>query len=289
MTKVFILGATGFIGFETAKAFASLGYTVYGLTRSEEKAKLLLQNEIRPVVGKAQDTTIWESIAADCSIILEILSDLNDSSTVPIVQSVLLKLLNQDKQKIVIYTSGVWTIGPTGNRTATESDPCNPPLLVKTRLEVEKAYCNAGAIVLRPGCVYGKHGGLTSFWFKGLKEGKVELFGTEGHYCPLVHVLDCANAFVLAVEKGEAFRGHVFNIVGSNEILRDCISALGKAIGFTGQVQFKQAQDPFSECLGLDQHVSSHKAKRLLGWIPKYACFQDDPEKYYNAWISLGN
>ncbi|RUS14323.1 hypothetical protein BC937DRAFT_94000, partial [Endogone sp. FLAS-F59071] len=45
MTKVFVLGASGFIGNPVAKAFARAGHQVYGLTRSPKKAAELLKDE----------------------------------------------------------------------------------------------------------------------------------------------------------------------------------------------------------------------------------------------------
>jgi NAD(P)-dependent dehydrogenase (short-subunit alcohol dehydrogenase family) len=50
-TTVFIAGASGLIGLSVAKAFKRQGYIVYGLVRSEEKAKALLREEIIPVYG----------------------------------------------------------------------------------------------------------------------------------------------------------------------------------------------------------------------------------------------
>lgn len=49
--KVIVTGANGFIGLATAKALRRAGHTVYGLVRSQEKAKELVLNEIIPVIG----------------------------------------------------------------------------------------------------------------------------------------------------------------------------------------------------------------------------------------------
>ncbi|MCB0300059.1 MAG: NAD-dependent epimerase/dehydratase family protein [Calditrichaeota bacterium] len=53
--KVFITGATGYIGFNVALAFRRAGYEIWGLTRSREKARLLLQSEIHPVIGSLDE------------------------------------------------------------------------------------------------------------------------------------------------------------------------------------------------------------------------------------------
>ncbi len=50
-TTVFITGASGLIGLAVGKAFKRQGYIVYGLVRSEAKAKALIREEIIPVHG----------------------------------------------------------------------------------------------------------------------------------------------------------------------------------------------------------------------------------------------
>ena len=48
--RVFITGSTGYIGFSAAKRIRAAGHEVFGLTRSEQNAKLLKQNEIIPII-----------------------------------------------------------------------------------------------------------------------------------------------------------------------------------------------------------------------------------------------
>ena len=52
--KVFITGATGYIGFSVASAYRRAGHEVWGLVRSEEKARRVARHEIRPVIGAMQ-------------------------------------------------------------------------------------------------------------------------------------------------------------------------------------------------------------------------------------------
>ncbi len=49
--KVFITGASGYIGGSIAERLISLGYQVTGLVRSQEKAALLQQRGIEPYLG----------------------------------------------------------------------------------------------------------------------------------------------------------------------------------------------------------------------------------------------
>jgi len=284
MVKVFVFGASGFIGSPVAHAFASRGYTVYGLTRSQEKAKHLQQHEITPIVGNAKDVNVWKKYAEDCSIIVESLADHQDYSTGDVVKQALIEIMQKDKSKIVIYTSGVWVFGDTANRVVDETSPLAPPTLVKSRPETEKSYASHGAIILRPGCVYGKAGSLTAFWFQGISSGKPEFSSPSVRFCALVHTEDLAVAYVLAAQKGDSLRGMSLNLVSQNEPVHDILAGIARVTGYKGEIKFVTPTNPFAECLGLNQKFSNQKAKTLLGWQPTHLPFVDDVERYYNAW-----
>ena len=65
---------------------------------------------VLPIIGKAQDTAVWESYAKEVDIIVEAVADYEDIKTGDAVKDVLVKIINQDKKKIVFYTSGTWVI-----------------------------------------------------------------------------------------------------------------------------------------------------------------------------------
>src|SRR5512143_492764 len=74
--KVFITGATGYVGFNVASAFRRAGHEVWGLARSEEKARMLVQNEIHPVIGSMQKPESYAKKAAECSILVHTASEM---------------------------------------------------------------------------------------------------------------------------------------------------------------------------------------------------------------------
>jgi len=287
MAKVFVLGATGIIGGAIAKAFQVKGYEVYGLTRTEQKAKELSKLEIHPVVGTVLDAAKWKDIAASCQIIIEAVSDHADQTTAPNLQKIIASIV-KDTPKVVIYTSGVWVYGNTVDRVD-ENGPFNTPLLVSGRPALEKLYTDMGAIVLRPGCVYGAGGSLTAMWFKALKEGKGQFPGHPAHppVIPTIHHADVATAYVLAVEKASQIRGQTFTLVSQTESVDNCLHAAAHAIGYKGEIKFVAPQDPFSECLSLDQsRLSTQKIRNVLGWKPQQESFITGVNKYYNSFLA---
>src|SRR4051812_28063545 len=68
--RIFITGATGFIGGSVAQRLAAPGADVGGLARSPDRAALLANLGVRPVIGKLSDATLLaqEAGAADAVI-----------------------------------------------------------------------------------------------------------------------------------------------------------------------------------------------------------------------------
>jgi len=283
MVKVFILGASGYIGLPVARKFASKGYTVYGLVRSNEKAKQLIQEEIIPVIGKAQDTATWIKYAQESDIIIDLVADHQDPSASATIQKELIPLA-QNKSKTVIYTSGIWVYG-SSKEVVTETTPLNPPRIVQWRPAAEKNYTDAGAIVLRPGCVYGKQGSLTGIWMKGVHDKKVVIPGDGNNYWSFVHVDDLADGYVKVAENPSA-KGQAFNFTSSYEKVGDCVKALIESQGLKLDITYVPAADPFSEALALDAKIDNGKVRFQLGWNPTHTTFVNGAAHYYKTWES---
>jgi len=66
MPTILILGCAGYVALPLALSLLRSGnHTVLGLVRREEQAKLLLQNEIQPVVADAGDVAAWTKVIED--------------------------------------------------------------------------------------------------------------------------------------------------------------------------------------------------------------------------------
>jgi len=282
------LGATGYIGGNVARAFAERGFKVTALSRTEEKAKQLRRNEIATVIGTAQNVSSWQQVAENSDIIVEALSDFADHTTGTTVLKALESILKKDHKKIVIYTSGVWIYGNT-TQHADESAKFDKLIPIITgRDQMEKGYQDAGAIVVRPGVVYGKEGSLTGIVAKAIKEGKPDFSGTGLNHWALVHVSDLADAYVRVVERGHSIKGQVFNLVSQSESVGDIARAFAKESGYKGEIKFHAPSDPFSDALALDQkHISSQKARLVLGWHPTHPSLVAGAAHYYKVWESF--
>src|SRR5436189_5230536 len=68
--KVFITGATGYIGFAVSAALRRHGHRVWGLARNEAKAGRLARHEIAPVIANLADPKRYADVAAQWSVLI---------------------------------------------------------------------------------------------------------------------------------------------------------------------------------------------------------------------------
>jgi len=294
--KVFITGATGYVGSHVALALSRAGHEVFGLVRSEEKAKGLAKQEVTPVMGNLQEPESYIPVAEQCSALIHAAVDGHGDKVgleKKTVESLLRAAKHGPQPKKFLYTSGVWIYGNTAERLVDETTPVAPPTFVVWRPGVEQMVLKAShvkSLVLRPGCVYGKQAGLTGHWFTGAyKEKALRVVGDGNNRWAMIHADDLAEGYLRAVESG--YSGEVFNFTDrSRATIREMASAAGRAAGYTGQIEFvpvseaAKAMGADAECLALDQHVDSRKAVNLLGWQPRHGGFVDAAHALFAAW-----
>ncbi|HEX7527917.1 MAG TPA: NAD-dependent epimerase/dehydratase family protein [Thermoanaerobaculia bacterium] len=292
--RIFVTGATGHVGFRIATALRRRGHSVLGLTRTDAGATRLARHEVHAVRGTLQDPGTWKG-AENCSVLVHAAADYTTDTSALDRAAVgsLLSLAGRGAgPKTVVYTSGVWVYGSTGDTLVDETSPLAPFPMSLQRVETEKAVLTTlgvKGLVLRPGCVYGYGGSLTAAWFAGAAAGKLEVVGDGSNRWATVHADDCANAYVRAIESGIA--GEIFNVTDrSRAPLRRLVIAAAKASGFGGEIRWiplaeaKNTMGDFASALALDQHVDSRKAVARLGWQPSHGGFEDEVATYYASW-----
>ncbi len=293
--KVFITGSTGYIGFNVALAFRGAGHDVWGLVRNKAKTHKLVKNGIHPVMGSMEEPEGFLEAAGNCSVLVHAAADFGnfeplDKKTV----QALLGLANRGAcPKTVIYTSGAWVHGHTGCAVVDETAPLSPPELVAHRPALERTVLGAQGvrgIVIRPGNVYGKQGGLTGMWFNSAhNENPLTAIGDGLNHWATVHVEDLARAYLLAAESG--LGGEIFNICSPySHTVRDMVTAAACAAGYAGDVRFISVKEAagtwggMASCLAMDQHVDSRKAQDLLGWRHRHLNFMDEAGLHFESW-----
>jgi nucleoside-diphosphate-sugar epimerase len=123
-----------------------------------------------------------------------------------------------------------------------------------------------------PGLVYGGHAGLIETFFAG--EPPIKYIGDGSNHWPLVHRLDIADLYVLALDAPAGAR--YLGVGPTTPLLKQVAEALAGRPGAIESISLdaaREAMGPISEAFALDQRFTSEKARSELGWAPRF----DDP------------
>jgi nucleoside-diphosphate-sugar epimerase len=284
--KLFLTGATGFIGGAIARAAIRAGHQVTALVRSRASGPAVSLSRIGVAlhVGDLRDPHNFSAAAGTANAVIHTAST-NDASAGAVDEAAALAMLTaQPAGAAFIYTSGAWVYGDTGGTSATEAFGLNPPLLGRPAVERKvlalAAEQRVAAVVLRPAMVHGDGGGVFGM-LAGMARasGVVQIVGTGRNHWPTVHVDDLATAYVAAVERANdrepAIAGRTFNIVAEEAVP---VAAIGDAIRVAVGANrlevvplenARQTMGPFADALALDQGMNGRLAQQFLAWTAK--------------------
>lgn len=278
--QVFLTGATGYIGSAVAEALVQAGYTVAGLARSEDQARLLAARGLGAHRGDLRDpASLAEGVLQADAVIHTAMVPAADAGQVDrAAVEAILGALSQENRPF-IYTSGCWVLGNTGSKIADEDTPLDPTPLVAWRPAVERLVWEAvrqgvQGVVLRPAMVYGRGGGLVSSFVQSAREhGAARVIGNGENRWTFVHVDDLAALYVLALRAAAGTL--LFAAHGAALRVRAVAEAASRAAGAGGRVETvpieeaRQTMGPLADSLALDQQISGERAERILHWRPQ--------------------
>jgi len=282
---IFLTGATGYIGSAVASELQKAGHTVIGLARSDEAAGRL---HLRNIAVHRGDLSSPESLAAAASAADGVIhtgttnnGDLDQAAVRAMLHAI------ADTAKPFIYTSGVWVLGDTGGRMADETWPVNPIPLVAWRPAVEQLVLEASArgvrsIVIRPGVVYGRGGGIPADLVQSARTtGAARYVGNGENRWPMIDVDDLADLYVHALEIAPV--GTVLLATdGSEHRVKEIAEAASIGTGAGGRIESWPLEEArkklggYADALVLDQRVSSERARTMLGWKPQASGILED-------------
>jgi nucleoside-diphosphate-sugar epimerase len=277
--KVFITGATGFIGYSTVQELIKAGHQVLGLARSEAGAQSLIAAGAEVHRGNLEDMESLRSGAAasDAVIHTAFRHDWSrfaescelDKRAIEAIGTVL-----QGSIRPFIVSSGV---GVAQGRAATEDDP---PLSASPSLP-RVSEVTAVALMERGVCVSVmrlpqvhdtvKQGLVTPLIAIARAKGVSAYVGDGQNRWPAAHLLDAARLYRLALEKGTA--GARYHAVAEEGVrLKDIAAAIGRGLNVAvTSISQEQAQEHFGFFgffAGRDSPVSSARTREQLGWNP---------------------
>jgi nucleoside-diphosphate-sugar epimerase len=275
--NVLIIGATGYLGTAIDEAVTARGHRTFGVSRSTTARRKLLERGTTVVDADAAkpQTLVTPARDVDAVIYAANITDADNWSVGANALRAIRKGL-AGSEKTFIYISGAWVYGETGlGAAATETSPLNPPSFVLRRLEhehitIEMTKVGIRGLVIRPGIVYGRGGGMSTMFVQSARErGAATIVGDGNNRWATIEVSDLGNLVALAVERG--LPGRAYNAVNDDTPqVRRIAEAASRGAGAGGATKMvpQELMGAMGDCLALDQVISSARAKNDLGWAP---------------------
>ena len=286
--RIFLTGASGYIGTAVAERLRAAGHQVSALARSDASAAKLESAGVQPVRGDFSDPKSVGSAAGSADGVISMATTYDPTIDGPAVDAILDALAGSNKP--FVYTSGIWSHGDTGSKVVDETWPPNPAELVRWRQKVEDRVLEGAkrgvrSVVIRPAIVYGRGGGIPAgFVESARKEGAARYVGTGKNLWPLVHVDDLADLYLLALE--EAPPGTLLlGVSGPSRRVSEIAAAASRGAGAGGRTvatpleEARKKLGAYADALVLDQQASGRRAQELLGWKPRRPDVLEDIER----------
>lgn len=285
--NIFMTGAGGFIGGSIAAQLLAAGHQIRGLVRSSERAALLRDRGIQPVLGDLDNSEVLAREARQADGVI----NTANADHLPSLEVMLNAL--EGSGKLLMHTSGSSVVGDDarGNYLSETIFDEDTPFVVAPAKQARHALDNmvlatAGrgvrTVVICPTLVYGK-GGLNPhsiqvpFLLEQAKaHGAVRLVGKGLNCWSTVHIDDLAQLYVLAAEKAPPGS---FYFAENGEVSFAAIgAAIGARLGFSG-IESVSAESAATEwghgrafyTFGSNSRVRAVRARRELGWNPQHA------------------
>ncbi|MBO9708771.1 MAG: NAD-dependent epimerase/dehydratase family protein [Caulobacter sp.] len=278
--KVFVTGASGYIGGSVAVRLVQAGHAVRGLIRDPSRADELRAFGIEPVVGTLADHDVLAREAQAADAVINAASSDDRGAADALIAAL------TGSGKSLIHTSGSSIVGDEAmgepsERVFEEGAPFTPEPDKEARIALDDAILAAPgvrSIVLCNTLIYGDALGpkarsvqLPRLIDQARASGKAPYIGRGLNRWSNVHIADVADLYLLALEKAP---DGLFAFVESGEAsYLEMAQAIGEALGLPAASLDKDAavalwgREMAVFGLGSNSRVRGHRA-RDLGWAP---------------------
>jgi nucleoside-diphosphate-sugar epimerase len=279
--RIFLTGATGYIGSAVLDALVRAGHEATALVRDPEKAQRVSRLGVEPILGDLSKPSSYSSAAAAADGIVHTAFEFSKNGT-KVDRLALETLIAAAEQRAasglpasLVYTSGVWVLGEA-RTPADENTSVQPVPLVAWRPEHEQIALGVGrgvrTVVVRPGIVYGGARGIIGDLLKDALNGLVRIVGDGKNHWPCIYDRDLADLYVRVATLDDASGVFHANDEADESVtdIVDAIAGHAKMRPDVRHVPIEEARTkmgPYADALALDQLIRSPRA-RSLGWAP---------------------
>ena len=281
--RVFVTGATGWIGTAVVKELTGAGHEVSGLVRSQANADALAKAGGKPILGSLRDLDVLRSSAAQADGVIHTAFGLDMSK--------IAELSSEDRQAIEIFAdvfmgsgrplivAGGIGIFPRGE-IFTEEMSIGPvmPEFPRASEQTTIAMAERGAratVVRLPRVVHGmgeRHGFIPQLASLAREKSFSAYVGDGENLWPSVHRLDAARVFRLALEQGA--EGGPFHAVAEEGIpFREIAEVIGRQFQLpVVSISQEEAAAHFGMMAAFiagNGPALSKRTRERLGWAPQ--------------------
>ena len=292
--RIFVTGASGWIGSAVVPELISAGHQVLGLARSDASAKAVADMGAEVLRGDLNDTGALRAGALDSDGVIHlafVVPSVTEAATRTDARAIetFAASLAGSGQPLVI--SGATLVTP--GRPATERDELIAAGPIAARITNMKAALAAAGrgvrscLVMLPRAVHGegeRHGFVPQLIAMARAKGVCGYIGDGTSRWPAVHVKDAASLYRLAVEQAPA--GAVLNAVGDEGVpVREIAEAIGRRLNLPARsLPAAEYEGMLVSLLSTDMPASSTITQELLGWKPTHPGLIEDIEQghYFN-------
>ncbi|WP_026308792.1 SDR family oxidoreductase [Spirosoma spitsbergense] len=291
--KIFVTGATGYIGSALVQELIGAGHQVLGLARSKETAQKLVAAGAEVHLGTLDDLDSLRRGAATSDGVIHTAYNHDFSAYATAgetdrqaVEALGSALIGSDRPFVI--TSGITVLTP--GRVATETDPLDYNAASAPRIPSElvmEALAQQGvrtSVVRLSPSVHGEgdYGFVPTLIGIAREKGVSAYIGEGTNRWPAVHRLDAVQLFRLALEKGTA--GAKFHGAADEGIpVRNIASIIGQHLNLpVVSKPAEEAADHFGwigAFLSVDCPASSTLTQQQLGWHPSQPSLVADLEQ----------
>jgi nucleoside-diphosphate-sugar epimerase len=284
--RVFLTGATGFIGSAIIPELINAGHQVLGLTRSDAGAKSLIAAGARVHRGSLEDLESLRSGAAQSDGVIHCAFDHsafgNDFSKFAEVcdkdrrsiEALGDALRGSDRPLVITSGTGMGNVVPGQPATEDHFDPNHPNprrLSEVAGAAVSERGVNVSVVRLPQVHDTVKQGLITYAVRVAREKGASAYIGEGLNRWPAAHILDVARLYRLAIEKREP--GSRYNAVAEEGVpMRKIAEVIGKGLKVpVVSISQEEAQAHFgwlAMFAGFDMPASSAQTRQRLGWHP---------------------